>query len=89
MLSPLLDSWDKMSFDDKGMPKHEKLSYNSEVIPWLEEGEPLKHPLINLVRDIESKAKPSNLPSVKEPNRGNCESNNGELENILKPRNVR
>ncbi len=89
MLGPLPDSWDKMSFDDEGMPKHEKMSYDGEVIPWLEEGEPLKHSLISLVRDIESEAESSDLPSVREANGGNCESNNGGFENVLKPRNVR
>jgi hypothetical protein len=52
------------------------------------EREPLKHSLINLVRDIKFKAKLSDLLSVKEANRGNCKSNR-EFKNVLKPRNVR
>jgi hypothetical protein len=35
MLGLLFDLWDKMSFNNKGMLKHEKISYNSKVIPWL------------------------------------------------------
>jgi hypothetical protein len=77
-----------MSFNNKSILKHKKISYNSEVIPWLKEGELLKHPLINLVRDIKSKAKPSDLLSVKEANKGNFKLNNKELKNILKPRNI-
>jgi serine/threonine protein kinase len=87
MLGPLPELWDKMSFDDEGMPRHEKMSFESEIIPWLEEGEPLIHPLLSLVGDIEAEIEPSDLPNVKEG--GNFEVKKIGLEEILKPRNVR
>lgn len=87
MLGPLPESWDKMSFDDEGIPRHEKMSFESEIIPWLEEGQPLMHPLLSLVGDIEAEIEPSNLPSVTEG--GNFEVKKIGLEEILKPRNVR
>lgn len=34
------------------------VGWDGQAVPWLEEGEPLKHPLIDLVRDIEAEAAP-------------------------------
>jgi serine/threonine protein kinase len=98
ILGPFPDSWNKISFDIDGTPRHEENATN----PWLSEDTPLKHPLIDLVRGIESEIEPIDFHSIVETDRGNCQVNelenilkplsinggNCELENILKPRNI-
>jgi hypothetical protein len=95
MLGPLPDSWDNMSFDNDGTPRHHRrVDWDGEVVPWLYDGQPLKHPLMDLVRGIETEVAPIDFHNTQRTNNrqtgeGNDKLRNKNESNILSLRDIR
>jgi hypothetical protein len=95
MLGLLPDSWDKMSFDNDGTPRHHRrVDWDGEVVSWLYEGEPLKHSLIDLVREIEAEVAPVDFHNTQRTNNrqtgeGDNKLGNENESNVLSLRGIR